>query len=363
MNPMPTQPMSTGRLRSIPKARRGPIAWLFYGVVRTLFALFQVFPIDANLRTARWAAKLWPLFTKRHRNRAIEHLSSALGATRTREEIERIADACLESWAMFALEVVCLPRLITPFTWSRYIRLVNFNDALELLVQGRGAVMVTAHYGSFEVMGHLLASLGFEIAAVMRPLDNERLNRFVVETRRTQGLTLLDKKGAMASAQQLLEDGTSLGFIGDQDAGPKGIFVDFFGRPASTYKSIGLLAMAASCPIVVAYARRCGSRSRYEVGVQQVIRPEEWEHQTDPLRWITQTYTQALEEMIRAAPEQYLWIHRRWKSQPRERSLQRESPSHKGGDGIETTNVGITLEESGRQEAARTELPSALGGG
>ena len=217
---------------------------------------------------------------------------------------------------MFAVETVCLPRLINAFTWSRYIRLGNFDEALEVMLSGRGVIFVTGHFGSFELPAHLLAGLGFDIVAVMRPLDNVYLNRFVVQTRRTHGMTMLDKKGAAAEAQKVLEEGKLLAFVGDQDAGRKGLFVDFFGRPASTYKSIGLLAMATGCPIAVGYARRLGRVARYEVGVQRVIHPHEWETQEDPLRWITQTYTTALEEVVRDAPDQYLWIHRRWKSKP-----------------------------------------------
>ena len=218
---------------------------------------------------------------------------------------------------MFAVEVICLPRLINAMTWSRFIELKNFNEALELTVSGRGAILVTGHYGSFEMTGHLLAALGFDLVAVMRPLDNVYLNRFVVRSRRTHGLTLIDKKGATAQAESMLREGRLLGFIGDQDAGRKGIFVNFFGRPASTYKSIGLLAMATRCPIIVGYARRQGDKARYTVGVQRVIHPHEWEDRKDALRWITQTYTSALEDVVREDPEQYLWIHRRWKSTPR----------------------------------------------
>jgi KDO2-lipid IV(A) lauroyltransferase len=231
--------------------------------------------------------------------------------------ISWLADRCLESVTMFVVEAICLPRLINAFTWSRYIELVNFDDALRLILGGNGVIFVTGHYGSFEVMGHLLAALGFDMTAVMRPLDNVYLNRFMVASRRTHGLTLLDKKGAMSRAEGLLADGAMLAFIGDQDAGRKGIFVDFFGRPASTYKSIALLAIATGAPIVVGYARRRGNVARYEVGVPRIIYRHEWEQQADPLRWITQEYTSAIESFVREAPEQYLWIHRRWKSRPK----------------------------------------------
>ncbi len=295
----------------------GSVAWVAYLVVRTVFSVMQMFPIEWNLATARILARLWILVLPRHRDRAAENLRVSFGDKYSSEEIQRLADLSIENTAMFAVEAVCLPRLLTRFTWSRYVHLVDFRDALALMIEGRGAILVTGHFGSFELMGHLLACLGFRIAAVMRPLDNFYLNRFLVSTRKMNGLTLLDKKGAMTEAERIVRGGAMLAFIGDQDAGRKGMFVDFFGRQASTYKSIGLLAMETRRPIVVGYARRSGKRARYEVGVQRIIRPEEWEHQDDPLRWITAAYTTAVEDFIRAAPEQYLWAHRRWKSQPR----------------------------------------------
>lgn len=310
--------------------KSGPKAWLFYIAVRTVFAAMQCFPLDWNLRTARLLAKVWKVIMPRHRQRAIASLSASLGGEYGLAGTARIADRCLESVTMFAVEAVCLPRLITRFTWSRYIRLENFEEALGLILGGRGVILVTGHYGSFELPGHLLAALGFGVTAIMRPLDNVYINRFIVDSRRTHGLTLLDKKGAAASAEQALESGSLVAFIGDQDAGRKGLFVDFFGRPASTYKSIGLLAMAANAPIVVGYARRRGNVARYDVGIQRIIHPSEWKEQDDPLRWITQSYTAAIEQMVRDDPQQYLWIHRRWKSKPRgERAVRRAKPARR----------------------------------
>jgi KDO2-lipid IV(A) lauroyltransferase len=277
----------------------------------------EVFPIHWNLRTARMLARIWPWLTTRHRDRAIAHLRMAYGNSLSDREVRRIANRCLENAAMFAVEAICLPRLINAFTFAKYIDLENFDGALRVILEGRGAILVTGHYGSFEVTGHLLAALGFGTVAVMRPLDNVFLNDFIVRSRRRHGLRLLDKKGASVQARTLLEKGFLLGFIGDQDAGRKGVFVDFFGQPASAYKSIGLLAMATGRPIIVGYARRAGNAARYTVGITRIIHPAEWEGKDDPLRWITQVYTSSIESMVRHAPEQYLWIHRRWKSQPR----------------------------------------------
>ena len=309
------------------KAKRGLKAYLVYLLVRVTLALLQVFPVERNLRSARWFARMWIRFMPRHRERALKHLTESFGDEYSPRELGDLADRCLEHWTMFAFEEVYTVRLINRFTWHRYINLVNFDEALGLLLEERGVLMVTGHYGHFELMGHFLACQGFEMAAVMRPLENVYLNEYLVRTRRTHGLRLLDKKGAMQSSRDILRSGAQLAFIADQDAGRKGIFVDFFGRPASTYKSIGLLAMGTRCPIVVGYARRRGNGFAYDVGVERIIYPAEWEAQADPLRWITQTYTSAIEAFVRAAPAQYLWIHRRWKSKPRVRRVAAKSAS------------------------------------
>ncbi len=115
----------------------------------------------------------------------------------------------------------------------------------------------------------------------------------------------------------VLEDKGVIGFVADQNAGSKGIFVDFFGRQASTYKSVGLLAMQYNVPVVIGYARRIDDRFQFVIGVQDVIYPEHWEKQADPLRYITQRYTRAIEDFVRIDPSQYWWVHRRWKSRPK----------------------------------------------
>lgn len=292
-------------------------AWCIYAAVRVVNALLRCFPINWNLATARLFARIWWHAIPRHRQRARAHLRLAYGDSLSTDEVERLAYASFEALTMLAIDFASTPRLITEWTWHRYVRLTNMREALRILLDGKGAILLTGHFGNWELAGYLLALFGFDVAALMRPLDNVYLNRYVVENRRRKGLELVDKKGAMQSAEGIIRRGAALGFIADQNAGHKGMFVDFFGTAASTYKSIGLLAMHTGAPIIVGYARRIGRRFQFEVGVERIIRPDEWDAQADPLRWITQEYTAALENVIRRDPEQYLWIHRRWKSRPR----------------------------------------------
>jgi Kdo2-lipid IVA lauroyltransferase/acyltransferase len=293
--------------------------WLTYVVIRVATMIFQMFPIDANLRTARWIGWIWFRMIPRHRQRAREHLRLAYGSQLSHADCERIALQSMQQMVMMAMEALFTPRLVNEWTWSRYIRLRGMERAADVLLRRRGAILLTGHYGNWELLGFVLATFGFPLTAVMRPLDNPYLNDFLMAVRVKRGLQLLYKKGATKSAGDILSSGGILGFIADQNAGHKGHFVDFFGQPASTYKSIGLLAMEYNVPILAGYSRRISDRFEYECGVSRIILPEEWEGRDDKLHWITQEYTRAIEDSIRQAPEQYLWMHRRWKSQPKKK--------------------------------------------
>jgi KDO2-lipid IV(A) lauroyltransferase len=317
------------------KRRRGPrwVDYCVYLLVRLAELVICVFPSRTNMRTARlfgylWFNLLWRLpglgRLREHRRRACDHLRQAFPEW-SQEQVERVALASQQHFAMLAFEVLLTPRVIVPWRLARHIRLKNLAPALEVLLDNPAAILCTGHYGSWELLGYVLALLGFEIVAVMRPLDNEYLNRHLMVIREQAGLTLLYKKGMTATADDVLQSGRALGFIADQNAGRKGYFVDFFHRPASTYKSLALLAIEHRLPIIVGYARRLNDDFVYEIGVERIIRPCDWEHRPDAPLWITQTYTHAMEDFIRRDPTQYLWMHRRWKSQPRGERVESEA--------------------------------------
>jgi len=314
------------------KPRRPTTDWLVYVAVRVIAMIFHMFPIDLNLKTARVMGWVWYRVMRRHRERAREHLRAAFGPQFSEKQIDRIALMSMQQMTMMAIETLFTPRLINEWTWPRYIQLKGIDQALAHLLDHKGAILLTAHYGNWELLGYALATIGFPLTAVMRPLDNPYLNQWLMDVRAKRGLQLLYKKGAAKSAHDILIAGDILAFIADQNAGRKGLFVDFFGRKASTYKSIGLLAIEHRVPIVIGYARRCSGRFEYEVGVTRIIRTEEWAGQPDELKWITQEYTTAIEKFVRQEPEQYLWMHRRWKSRPKEELENNAADTHESAD-------------------------------
>jgi len=151
---------------------------------------------------------------------------------------------------------------------------------------------------------------------VARPLDNPFIDRYIRKFRTSAGLQIIDKNGAAEEAAKVLARGGNLGLVGDQDAGPKGMFVDFFGRPASTFKSIALLALQYQAPILVIACVRTSKPLHYMILLEDAIMPQEYLNDPRAVRAITQRYTSALERIVRRDPEQYFWFHRRWKTQP-----------------------------------------------
>ena len=222
-----------------------------------------------------------------------------------------------EHIAMLAIDVLFTPKLVKKHNWRDYSRYKNTERAKWLMQEGRGLLMVAAHYSNFEIMGYLMGLFGFNIYSIARPLDNRFINDYLYGVRKRAGQQIIDKKGAANLMEEITSTGATLCFIADQDAGRKGVFVDFFGRKASTYKSIGLLAITYNVPIVVGYSRRIDNRFFFEIGVNRIIFPEEWAEKDNPLEWITAEYTKAIEDFIREDPSQYWWLHRRWKHRPK----------------------------------------------
>ena len=291
--------------------------WSAYAVLRSMMSIMQCFSPEQNLQTAGAIGSLYYRTNRRRRARAERNIALSFPDW-PRERVAATAEASMRNMAqLFLVDALAMPRLVTPNLWPEYVRLGELHDVIDHFSRGRGAILVTGHCGNWELAGFTLSVMGFPVTALARPLDNRFVNEWIMGIREARGLEVITKWGATPVLQERLASGGRVGFIADQNAGDQGLFVPFFGRLASSYKSIGLLAMRYEIPIVTGHARRLGEHMRYELTCPDVIRPEDWVDQPDPLFYITARYTRAIEQMVRAAPEQYLWLHRRWKSRPK----------------------------------------------
>ena len=299
------------------KPRSDILDYLVYRGFRLFQMFMHMFPVTWSYVTFRLMADVVWRFNRKHRRRAIEHVKRSFPDW-PEEKCRRVAKASIRSFFYLGLESLFSPRLVRPETWHHYVRLEDPEPYLRAMLERRSAVtFVTGHYGNFEMLAYTMSVVGFPFYAVARALDNRYLDSYLRRVRHASGLTILDKKGVSERADAILAGRDALGWVADQDAGRKGLFVDFFGRAASTYKAIALFAMRYDTPIIVGHAVRMDRKYHFKIQIHRIIEPADWKDRADPLRWITQEYTHELEQAVREHPEQYMWAHRRWKHRPK----------------------------------------------
>ena len=300
------------------KPRNDFLDRLVYLALRVVNMAVHSWGIGVASELAKFTGAIMYALDKKHRDRALGNLRRSFPEM-SEARLRWMAKRSMQALCLLAIEVLFTTRLIRVDTFRRFIVLgPRFREVLNLLLKrDQGVIMLTGHYGNWEILGYVLATLGFPTVSVARPLDNPYVSEFVFGVRERTGQRIIAKKGATEEIVDVLDKHGVVGFIADQNAGPKGIFVDFFGRKASTYKSIALLAMQYEVPVVIGYARRIHDDFRFEVGCQDIIYPADWKDERDPLRYITQRYTRAIEDFVRKDPGQYLWVHRRWKTRPK----------------------------------------------
>ncbi|WP_435015751.1 lysophospholipid acyltransferase family protein [Tundrisphaera sp. TA3] len=293
------------------------IDYSLYLLVRLIVAIAQAMSIEQSYAFAEGLAALLYRVNKRHRKIGIENLRLAFGDRYTEAERDQIIRGVYRHFCMMLMEILHIPRKLHPTTWRDRITLVGHPMVVDQLLKGGPIIMLTGHFGNWEMAGYLFGVFGFPPNSVARTLDNPYLDRFLRSFRERTGQKMIPKKGGYDQMLDVLRTGGVLSFLADQDAGERGMYVDFFGRPASTHKAIALMAIEHKAPVMVGYARRIGPGFRYEVGCTELIQPTEWTGTADDVRLLTQRYTSALEAIIRRDPDQYLWLHRRWKHQPK----------------------------------------------
>ena len=313
-------------MRALLSRRLSPVVDLaVYGAVRTVCAVLGML----NVRTTRLLA------------RGLAHLLMRMPAKLARRDVarENLAaafphwdpariDRCLFEMYVhlgrLVAEFVQFPRQVTLETCREVMVFRNRRASVRALCSGRPVLLLGGHFGNWEASTMAFGLFGFPMGVVARKLKNPHLEAWLDRERRRSGHRLYWKRGGYDGMLELLEAGGNLGLLCDQDAGSRGIFCDFFGRPASTIKSLALLAIQHDALVVVGYGRRLPDApearwARYEIGCEAVLDPRDYADRRDAVPAMTQAYTEALERSVRRSPEQYFWVHRRWKSQPRVR--------------------------------------------
>lgn len=256
-----------------------------------------------------------------------------------RARVDETATLVWRHLGSIAVESVFTPHFMTDDAWAAQVGLGEVQHAYRTMLDGGPVLTLTGHIGNFDLAGTAMALLGLPIHALFRPLDFEPMDRWVRRTREVRGMRVVTKHGALRELPDLMASGAIPTFVADQNAGDRGVFVPFFGRLTSSYKSVALLAMSTGARVVcggvvrtprtdrVRGSARMTNTFALRVELSDVFGPEDWEHQPDPVYYITARYRRALETLIRRYPDQYFWMHNVWKSRPRHERQNKPMPA------------------------------------
>jgi KDO2-lipid IV(A) lauroyltransferase len=183
---------------------------------------------------------------------------------------------------------------------------------------GRGVILVTGHLGNWEVGGASMAARDLALAGVAVRQRNPLVNRMLSEHRDALGMNIIDRNEARRGVLKALEEGRTVGLVADQHVHRGGVWIPFFGRPASTPRGPAIFALRTGAPVVLGTVVRApGWPQRYTIRLERIPFDRSGDSQRDT-RALTVSFTRALERRIEETPEQYLWHHRRWRTPPPE---------------------------------------------
>lgn len=289
---------------------------LEYHGARILVFCLSILPFGAAVWCGRRLGDAVRLLDKRHRERAVQQVSERLGLEQAaaREFVKRN----FRHYGMVLAEFAKLSRMDKE-EFAKHVDIGGFQEyAGRLLSEGKGLLFITGHFGNWEWANSLATSIGFSGGSIARPLDNARLNEYVRRLRERNGMRILDKQGAIRKALGTLKNNEVVGVLIDQDAGRQGLMSPFLGKPASTITIPVELAMRTGSPMVVVVLRRGGGTGkRFKLLWTTPHRADPKADQEQEIRRLVDALNADLGQLVMEAPEQWFWIHRRWKSEGR----------------------------------------------
>jgi len=285
-----------------------------YTSVVVFFKLIGRFPPRWALRASRFLGELWFAMDERHRQMALGNLTLAFGGEKSDREIRRIAKQVFRNIVHVVFEVAWSLHL-HPKVLGAFFSVKGLANLRAAFRKGKGALILTGHVGNWELMPVAAAMAGYSANVLYRPIDYAPLDRFFVETRTRFGLKMIPKDASLLRVFRALKRGETVAMLLDQNVGlHKGVMVDFFGRRACTSYGLAYIALKTGAPVLPFFVVRGEKGFTAEIG-PEIPFSKTGDDRKD-LEENTRQYNEALETIIRRYPDQWFWIHNRWKTRP-----------------------------------------------
>lgn len=284
-----------------------------YAATRVFFSIMSALPLFISAWVTRCLCSVWRLVDKRHRDRVKTQVMERAGMSEA--DANRFVKKNYQHYGNLIAEFCLLGKCDLDEVKYR-INMDGFDDFVKSLLQeGKGVVVVTGHLGNWEWANCVLTAMDEHGCAIARPLDNPLLNEFVRSIREKNGCKILDKQGAIRGALRCLKSNGGLAVLIDQDAGYLGMMSPFLGLDAATISIPIELAIKAGCPIIVAAMVRDGGPGRFRMNYgRQVLRARDGIDTESETKRLLDAANAGLGELIMDTPDQWFWVHRRWKT-------------------------------------------------
>ena len=300
---------------SLPQALKRVRHYLEYQVLLGIGFLIRHLPRPMILRLGRLVGDFIYYCVPVRKAVVIDHLEQAF-PEKSIAEIRKIARGTYQNLGMNVLEHLCMPMLSIEEIRC-IVDLADEQILVQALERKRGVIIVGGHLGNWEYSSSALSANGYRFGVVVAKISNKYLDKKINEHRQATGGEMIPKKSSTKAVIRILRDNGTVGMLIDQNQNRGGTFVDFFGRPCSTAKGPALMALKTGASIIFFAAIR-----QPDGTIRVAFEPVDIDYQAGPtdenIRDITQRCTSRLEHYSRLYPDQWFWMHRRWKTRPSE---------------------------------------------
>ena len=253
-------------------------------------------------------------FSRHERDCAYKHLAQSLEINDSLV-VQRLARRIFQNMGKNLMEFMQFPRM-SPQKLHQFVTFEGKAHLDRALAQGRGAIILTAHFGNWELLAASIVANGYALNPITRQLRSKRLDAIIRTYREKAGYSGIDRDKSVRAALRCLKRNELIGILADVDTRVNGLFVDFFGRPAYTPYSPVAIALKTGAAILPTFIIRQPDDSHRAI-VEAPLTLEQSEDRQHDLVVNTQRFTKVIESYIRRYPEQWIWIHERWKTRPK----------------------------------------------
>lgn len=298
------------------KSSKIALIYLEYAVFMAIAGILRILPIFVAVRLGKLIAWAFCLASRRSGKFIEYQMRECFGARFTDEEYHKLVDKFYTHFGCFLAESVRM-KVLNKCNIDDFVEWGGFYKEVEDIIakSGTGVFFVTGHIGNWEFTGAAGAVKGLLAGSIARPLDNQLINKKVTEYREQSGQEIWDKDGAVLKLLRAIKKKQSVGVLVDQDAGEQGLSVPFLGRPASTNVAIAEMSIRLGAPIIpTALVRVDGRPMKFKLVMGDVVIPSTNKKEPNEVYRVMEAVNAELSKIISSYPEQWLWIHKRWKT-------------------------------------------------